>query len=128
MLSHGGWEECSRVVCTLRRRAFETVRGVTQRLVARLHDAAGESNAAALDIDGALQCQSFDVIGAVGFGHDFCATSDLRGPGAANCRTIKEGVCRPPSHTSPSPGRIGAATSQLQCMQTSSYASVSVCR
>jgi hypothetical protein len=37
-------------------------------------------------------------------------------------------VCRPPSHTSPSPGRIGAATSQLQCMQTSSYASVSVCR
>ena len=47
---------------------------------------------APIDIDGALQCESFDVIGRVGFGHDFRATDDLAGPGAADCRTIKEGV------------------------------------
>ena len=46
----------------------------------------------AIDIDGALQCESFDVIGRIGFNHDFRATEDLSGPGAANCRTIKEGA------------------------------------
>lgn len=45
----------------------------------------------AIDIDGALQCESFDVIGRIGFNHDFNATEDLSGPGAADCRTIKEG-------------------------------------
>ena len=46
----------------------------------------------AIDTDGALQCESFDVIGRIGFNHDFRATEDLSGPGAANCRTIKEGT------------------------------------
>ena len=72
------------------RKAFGTVLEVAQRLADRLALHGGERP---LDVDGALQCESFDVIGRVGFGHDFRATSDLAGPGAANCRTIKEGAC-----------------------------------
>ena len=70
------------------RKGFGTVLEVANRLVARLKEH-GEQKP--IDIDGALQCESFDVIGSVGFGHDFRATADLGGPGAVDCRTIKEG-------------------------------------
>ncbi|CAL8464901.1 g4436 [Coccomyxa elongata] len=70
------------------RKGFGTVLEVAKRLVDRLKEHGAES---AIDIDGALQCESFDVIGSVGFGHDFRATADLAGPGAVDCRTIKEG-------------------------------------
>lgn len=73
-----------------RRKGFGTVREVAARLVERLKEHGGD---APIDIDGALQCESFDVIGRVGFRHDFRATADLSGPGAADCRTIKEGAC-----------------------------------
>lgn len=63
---------------------------VAKRLVDRLKEHGADSS---IDIDGALQCESFDVIGSVGFGHDFRATADLAGPGAVDCRTIKEGNC-----------------------------------
>ena len=78
------------------RRAFDAVRDIAQRLVERLHAHAAAGGDPVIDIDGALQCESFDVIGRVGFGHDFRATADLGGPGAANCRTIKEGAGRLP--------------------------------
>ena len=68
------------------------MRDIAQRLVERLHAHAAAGNNPVIDIDGALQCESFDVIGKVGFGHDFRATADLSGPGAANCCTIKEGA------------------------------------
>ena len=74
----------------VRRKGFGTVLEVATRLVDRLREHGAEK---AIDIDGALQCESFDVIGRVGFGHDFRATADLAGPGAADCRTIKEGAC-----------------------------------
>lgn len=72
------------------RKGFDTVVEIAGRLVERLK-AQGPDQA--VDIDGALQCESLDVIGKVGFGHDFRATEDLRGPGAADCKTIKEGGC-----------------------------------
>ena len=43
------------------------------------------------------------MIGRVGFRHDFRATADLAGPGADNCRTIKEGAR--PDPPKPYPGR-----------------------
>ena len=49
----------------------------------------------AIDIDAALQCEAFDVIGAVGFGKAFGATGDLGGAGAAACRVIKDSTWQP---------------------------------
>jgi hypothetical protein len=74
----------------MHRKGFDTVVEVVGRLVDRLRAQGAQEP---IDMDGALQCQAFDVIGKVGFGHDFQATMDLRGPGAADCRTIKEGAC-----------------------------------
>lgn len=75
------------------RNSFDAVLEVAERLCARLREAGPDQ---AVDIDGALQCQAFDVIGRVGFRHDYNATADLSGPGAAGCRTIKEGVQKAP--------------------------------
>ena len=66
------------------RNSFDAVLEVAERLCARLREAGPDQ---AVDIDGALQCQAFDVIGRVGFRHDYNATADLSGPGAAGCRT-----------------------------------------
>jgi len=85
-------------VVTARRKGFGTVREVAARLVERLKEHGGD---APIDIDGALQCESFDVIGRVGFRHDFRATADLSGPGAADCRTIKEGARSCSLHSQP---------------------------
>ena len=75
------------------RNSFDAVLEVAERLCARLREAGPDQ---AVDIDGALQCQAFDVIGRVGFRHDYNATADLSGPGAAGCRTIKEGGRKAP--------------------------------
>ena len=73
----------------LRRNSFDAILEIAERLGDRLMEHGPHQ---AIDIDGALQCESFDVIGRIGFNHDFRATEDLSGPGAANCRTIKEGL------------------------------------
>ena len=70
------------------RNSFDAILEIAERLAARLTEQGPDQ---ALDIDGALQCESFDVIGRIGFNHDFNATENLLGPGAAGCRTIKEG-------------------------------------
>lgn len=72
----------------LHRNSFDAILEIAERLAARLKEQGPDQ---AMDIDGALQCESFDVIGRIGFNHDFNATEDLLGPGAAGCRTIKEG-------------------------------------
>ena len=71
-----------------RRNSFDAILEIAERLALRLREQGPDQ---AIDIDGALQCESFDVIGRVGFNHDFNATDDLSGSGAAGCRTIKEG-------------------------------------
>ena len=70
------------------RNSFDAILEIAERLAARLREQGPDR---AIDIDGALQCESFDVIGRIGFNHDFNATEDLLGSGAAGCRTIKEG-------------------------------------
>ena len=76
----------------MRRNSFDAILEIAERLAARLREHGPDQ---AIDIDGALQCESFDVIGRVGFNHDFNATGSLSGPGAADCRTIKEGEALP---------------------------------
>ena len=61
------------------------------RLVDTLQAAGAEQ---AVDIDGALMCQTFDALGLVGFGKDFHAAEDLRGRGARTCQAIKDGAAR----------------------------------
>ena len=38
-----------------------------------------------------VQCQTFDVIGSVGFGKVFNAAADLESEGAASCHAVEEG-------------------------------------
>ena len=61
------------------------------RLVETLQAAGAEQ---AVDIDGALMCQTFDALGLVGFGKDFHAAEDLRGRGTRTCQAIKDGAAR----------------------------------
>lgn len=44
-----------------------------------------------VNIDGAVQCQAFDVIGSVGFGKRFEAAADLHGEGAKACQAVEQG-------------------------------------
>ncbi len=81
------------LLTVLCRNSFEAVLEISKRLCARLQEVGPDQ---AVDIDGALQCQAFDVIGRVGFRHDYNATADLSGPGAAGCRTVKEGGRKAP--------------------------------
>ena len=38
-----------------------------------------------------VQCQTFDVIGSVGFGKVFNAAADLTSEGAASCHAVEQG-------------------------------------
>lgn len=38
-----------------------------------------------------VQCQTFDVIGSVGFGKVFNAAADLASEGAASCHAVEQG-------------------------------------
>ena len=38
-----------------------------------------------------VQCQTFDVIGSVGFGKVFNASADLASEGAASCHAVEQG-------------------------------------
>ncbi|CAL5229620.1 g12983 [Coccomyxa viridis] len=44
----------------------------------------------AVNIDAAVQCQAFDMIGSVGFGKLFNAAADLSSEGADSCRAVEQ--------------------------------------
>lgn len=73
----------------LRRNAFAEVSRTSKVLIETLHRHGAERP---VNIDGAVQCQSFDVLGSVGFGKRYEAGADLEGEGAKACQAAEQGV------------------------------------